>query len=267
MPVSQLCFVSGNFYINNVFDEWFSEQKYSEKITVVPFEIFKYSILWRNRGYVQSFCSNTIRKKHYVCLNNWMKAHRLRVINFLDKNNYLDKGLVSCIKPYTYTQISLTNYLSQSVINKLPLVVDNPDNSWVNAHHNNFSDIYRDSYFSIVNETSFDDYNIYFLSEKPFKPILNLHPFIIVGAAYSLRRLRELGFRTFDGYIDESYDEMQITDDRWEAIQKEISKLCDMKIKHLHKWYMSMQEILLYNQQHMLNNFDDLNVLFSKLRG
>ena len=43
-------------------------------------------------------------------------------------------------------------------------------------------------------------------------------PFIYVGARHSLQMLKELGFRTFDKFIDESYDDVKDNYDRLESI-------------------------------------------------
>jgi hypothetical protein len=44
------------------------------------------------------------------------------------------------------------------------------------------------------------------LTEKTFKPIREMHPFINVGVPGSLRVIRDLGFKTFHDFWDESYD-------------------------------------------------------------
>ena len=43
-----------------------------------------------------------------------------------------------------------------------------------------YSSHYLDSYFSIVSESSI---TTRFITEKTYKPIYNLHPFIIIGSA------------------------------------------------------------------------------------
>jgi hypothetical protein len=63
-----------------------------------------------------------------------------------------------------------------------------------------------DSVFYVPTET------VYFgrrwhLTEKTFKPIALEMPFILVAPAGSLEYLRSYGFKTFNGIIDESYDE------------------------------------------------------------
>ena len=79
-----------------------------------------------------------------------------------------------------------------------------------------------DSYFSIVSETHYaDDQQTCFISEKTFKAIANRQPFIILGNRNSLTHLKNLGYKTFDSIIDESYDELESIH-RMNAIIQEI---------------------------------------------
>jgi len=65
--------------------------------------------------------------------------------------------------------------------------------------------IYRQTAYSVVAETS-DDNRYSFFTEKIAKPIIARRLFIVISGQYYLRNLRRLGFATFDGIIDESYD-------------------------------------------------------------
>lgn len=87
--------------------------------------------------------------------------------------------------------------------------------------------IYNKTAYSLVCETSFDNRYV-FLSEKTVKPILSRRLFITLGDRYTLARLRDLGFKTFDGIIDESYDEELIQRVRWQKALSEMLKLCQM---------------------------------------
>lgn len=65
--------------------------------------------------------------------------------------------------------------------------------------------IYNQTAYSIVCETNFDNHYSFY-TEKIVKPILARRLFIVFSGQYYLRNLRSLGFLTFDGIIDESYD-------------------------------------------------------------
>ena len=74
------------------------------------------------------------------------------------------------------------------------------------------------SYIHIVAET-FQDYdpNRLFFSEKMFKPMRYMQPFILLGEPYSLAKLKDLGYKTFSDYWDDSYDEILDDDLRLKA--------------------------------------------------
>ena len=78
----------------------------------------------------------------------------------------------------------------------------------------------------------FGHYNIYslpsnFYSEKVWKPMTNKIPFIVVGTPYNLQSLRDLGFKTFHPWIDETYDTIEDDYLRLDAISKELQRLRD----------------------------------------
>ena len=68
-------------------------------------------------------------------------------------------------------------------------------------------DYYKTSLVSIVTETNFDLPELT-LTEKSFKPVKHKHPFIIVGVPGALRAMRDMGFKTFSDFWDESYDQI-----------------------------------------------------------
>ena len=60
------------------------------------------------------------------------------------------------------------------------------------------------------------------MTEKIWKPIIAQHLFVVHGNHLYLQKLREIGFKTFSSYIDESYD---LEPDTGKRIEK-IYKLC-----------------------------------------
>jgi hypothetical protein len=52
--------------------------------------------------------------------------------------------------------------------------------------------------------------------------------FVMFSGYKFLHNLRELGFRTFDTVIDESYDLIYNDHDRWSAAFEQLQKLCSM---------------------------------------
>jgi hypothetical protein len=106
-------------------------------------------------------------------------------------------------------------------------------------------DMYKNSWVSIVAETSyFEHEHATFISEKTFKPLGAMQPFIIVGTKGTLKYLRKLGYKTFHPYIDESYDELSDTD-RFIAIADAVKKI--QAIEDKAQWFESMRDILEHN--------------------
>jgi hypothetical protein len=93
------------------------------------------------------------------------------------------------------------------MLSSLPWVLDTSDfssNHWDNIKYN-FS---AKNLIFITTETLFSsDSSNLFLTEKTFKPLSLGMPFIVIGNPYILKRLRSLGYKTFDTLWDESYDE------------------------------------------------------------
>ena len=131
-----------------------------------------------------------------------------------------------------------------------PMTIDykNLTNIMGPGHEN--KEPYSKTYFSIVTETPFPERN-YFSSEKIFRPMIQYHPFIVYGSPFTLKSLRQLGFKTFSPFIDESYDETISSFRRMQKITKEIKRLCSMSDTEMHKWFLSMKDILIYNRNLM----------------
>jgi hypothetical protein len=86
-------------------------------------------------------------------------------------------------------------------------------------------EIYNKSAFSVVAETNWDSYYAFF-TEKTAKPIIAKRLFVMVAGAGYLKALRSMGFKTFNGIIDESYDTIENNQDRWHAVCKVLDWIC-----------------------------------------
>jgi len=133
-----------------------------------------------------------------------------------------------------------------------PLIIDTVPNGAFSAKVD-LSEL-SDALWHVVTETVYFQPKLH-LTEKVFKPIIAQRPFILVAAPGNLAYLRSYGFKTFDHWIDESYDLETDNYIRIEKITQEIARLCAMptsQLKHMHE---EMQEILLYNYRHFYGEF------------
>jgi hypothetical protein len=86
-------------------------------------------------------------------------------------------------------------------------------------------DIYNQTAYSLVAETGFDN-DFVFFTEKTVKPMLAQRLFIMLGHQHHLRALRNLGFKTFGGIINEHYDDIHNITDRHQAALEQLHWLC-----------------------------------------
>ena len=85
--------------------------------------------------------------------------------------------------------------------------------------------IYNKTAYSLVFETQFNN-GFSLFTEKIAKPMLAYRLFIVVSGQYYLQNLRKLGFKTFDGIIDESYDLEPNNQSRWSMALEQAVILC-----------------------------------------
>ena len=178
------------------------------------------------------------RKKHFMSFNRGEKEHRTSMINFLEKNNLLDLGYVS----YAPRNLFLdTDFKSEDeAFNSVA------DSEWFESGN----EFYINSYFNIVTETFFYE-NTSRFSEKIFKPIIYKQPFLLYSTPFSLRKLKKMGYKTFDSIIDESYDDIEDNKKRLKALNDEVKRLCSISIFEWHYQYKDIEKILTHN----FNNF------------
>lgn len=109
-------------------------------------------------------------------------------------------------------------------------------------------DDYKNTFLSLVSESLVLKDTIYF-SEKTFKPIMIGHPFMLISSPNSLKKLKELGYKTFDKWWDESYDSCDEYYDRIEMITSELIKLNKKSKEELIQIRKDMIPILNHNQK------------------
>jgi len=107
--------------------------------------------------------------------------------------------------------------------------------------------IYNQSAYSIIGETEFCNTH-FFLTEKTAKCLISKRLFVMFSGANWLKTFRKLGFKTFNGIIDESYDSINDSFLRWEAAYQQVKWLCD---QDQHTILEKARPILEYNYNHL----------------
>ena len=110
------------------------------------------------------------------------------------------------------------------------------------------SEDYNSTAVEIVLETMFDDTR-WHLTEKTLRPIACGQPFILCATPGSLQYLREYGFETFDGLIDETYDTVADSRERLACVIKEMQRIQHLPDSMRQQLYQDLAQISHRNQQ------------------
>ena len=113
---------------------------------------------------------------------------------------------------------------------------------------NSLEKFYRDIFCDIVTESRFAQATGNY-SEKVYQPMFYKKPFVLCAPPYTLKYLKEEGFKTFSDFWDESYDTIENHEDRLLAIFKLIDFINDKSIDDLRDMYRQMLPILEHNEQ------------------
>jgi len=111
-----------------------------------------------------------------------------------------------------------------------------------------------DCFWHIVTETVFY-YDKLHLTEKIFKPIVSKQPFMLLAAPGNLAYLKRYGFKTFEGIIDESYDLIQDSDQRIEAVVAQLAWYCSLSTEEKQRVIEAIAPIVEYNFHHFYGEF------------
>jgi len=112
---------------------------------------------------------------------------------------------------------------------------------------------YSKTFCHIINETTFFKPFATF-SEKVVNTMYCLRPFIMVSTPKSLEYLKKLGFKTFDQWWDESYDQEQDHEKRLIKILELIDYIDSFSVNDLQMIYKEMNNVL----QHNFNQLKDV---------
>jgi hypothetical protein len=219
------------------------------------------------------------REKKALMLNRRLRPHRLIILSLLQNDGLLNDTLSSFdmeemlytpeagldlvsgggydgnpyIEPQHYKNKMSTGFRNLSKIKKRVVDYEDFQSIWGFAFET--KDIYEKTYFSIVPETLFYETGTY-ISEKTLKPIAHLHPFILVGRPGILKTLKSYGFKTFDEFWDESYDDIENNSDRIIKIYELIKSLITKSNEEWDEMMKKMFHILEYNRNHLLKYTD-----------
>lgn len=224
---------------------------------------------------LDEFDTLTNRNKKSLCLNRRLGPHRILIISYLLEQGIFDDTLTSFdinmvhredagmdlvqgsghndepyMKDQDFKNLIMSGFRKMSKREKNTLDYDDINSVWGFGFES--SDLYKQTYFSITTETLFYELGDY-ISEKTWKPMAHLHPFVFVGRPHILKYLKKLGFKTFGDYWDESYDDIEDNSDRIIKVLEVIESLIKKSNEEWDELNKSLKPILEHNRKVLLS--------------
>lgn len=216
------------------------------------------------------------RKKTFLCFNRRYNDHRLMLYLAMVQKGLIDQCYYSMDKTQPeadrsfienckhllsrFPDMGLSSEDVLAADKLLPLVLDNPNFSSYPMEPNSdpVRHLYNNSLINIITETYFFN-KIIHVTEKTYKPIAFMQPFILVGAAGSLQHIKDMGFKTFSEFWDESYDLEKDDKKRFAMIMSVIESIASWPEHVKIDFTYAVKDIIEYNLKH-LNTMPDKEI-------
>lgn len=168
----------------------------------------------------------------FICLNNHYKKNKYELVKKIAKTDLPTYGTITYLDNKTNEWPNITQVLDGGPISDGVL---------------NLS-LYKRPLIDLVSESEYEHIRI---TEKTWKPILLGQIFLVNGAPFFYKYLKELGFKCYDEIFDYSFDSETNMDKRIDIIIDNIQRL---KKKNYNSIYKSVYEKIQYNKQ-LANKF------------
>jgi hypothetical protein len=267
IPPEQIIVTSGNYDLVNYMREYAAKTNQPE----LKVDYFNYWE-WHTYHYYMELRQkwiDTLEIKEYpkkfLFLNRRWRPHRTAMLALLfdqgisgqghisfkkaDDNPDWHSAVLTAARHYQDTEIvEVLKRQSETIKNSLPLDLDdlylNPHDDQNMMFNKKMDTYYKDTYFSIVTETTSDRSGVgRFITEKTYKPIALRHPFLICGTDKTLEALRQIGYKTFSGLIDESYDLEPVEAKRFQMVAAEAKRLSNLQGAELEHFLTEAKKI------------------------
>lgn len=203
------------------------------------------------RADVNEMMLNNPPKNLYLCYNRKPRIHRTWLIDKIFEENLFDRGWITFEKGH-YPQIDARSSETDQDKHTADVRFSRPEDILSLGNMK----IWRDSFLVIVSETDHDD--PWQLSEKTWKPIFGLRPFLINGRREVYNVLERLGFYTPKDLLKNNKLDCHHT-----SVVEQIKKMYFMSPTKLYNFWEEIYEKLLHNRRRMfeLANSDPTKIL------
>jgi len=216
---------------------------------------------YRNHKHPPAFYSDDVRTKKYTALvrmHKYWRANTMATLwqQRLDTDGYFAYGNeTDSNEDINDNPIEVDKFMglrqrTNTFLTIIPFKADELSNNAHNDHTLQVREHFKDSYINVVLESHMDvdQSNGVFLTEKTFKAIKNSQMFIIFGACGSLQKLRDIGYRTFDHVLNNKYDDINDTTERWKAVMDMTITVLERSNAEIRDMYIACKDDIIHNQ-------------------
>jgi hypothetical protein len=268
IPLSQVLYASNCFNGDQVYADYCKKYSLSSELKNEYCPTFRIDRTDIENVYKKRKYNPGNREKTFLCFNRRFSDHRLLFYMLVEKENLLDQFYLSMSKDqpesdnnflnnavyltYRHPTFNITRSDIDRADSKLPLVLDNSNfNKYpMDRTIDSIQHYYDTSLINIITETYFFN-NIIHITEKTYKPIAFMQPFIMVAAPFSLKHIKDMGFKTFDEFWDESYDTEINHIERMNKIFNIIKLISEWSESKKLEFSYQVADILKYNSLHL----------------
>jgi hypothetical protein len=165
-------------------------------------------------------------KYYFTSYNRLPRVHRMYILQLLKDFGLLETNLYSCFS--TEFNIKQFNWFTRNHFDftNFNVPTNYPDPADV-VNQGNYWEIYPSYLESAFQQVTESTYDVIFLTEKTFIPILHRKPFITYGAKNVNKVLTNFGFKLYDEIFDYTFDSVDDDIIRAQEHVKEIKRVCE----------------------------------------
>lgn len=251
-------YYSGNAIVEKMFP-------YSEYPNITRAKGYAYGLLNRSKYIKETHPHEdtaTVPTKHFIFMNGAAKLYRARLYNDFAKNNIEKISHVSWLNRYgslnSYDITRLKELLNERFYTNLNkrryLDVPNLNSSLdpVNSVQEKISKYYDNSAIDIFVESVCENNHVIFPTEKTWKPILDMKPFLGFSSKGYYKWLQSEGFLLYEDLFDYSFDDISDTEERYKGFFENIIKISRLSISDLNTKVRKIQHVLQHNKNHAI---------------
>jgi len=288
LPLEQIFYITNNLLAKEKYQEWRELNRViaieagvtvDHGVNVVTFMYDVHHIktlIQRNKlpqrldiyKEIQHKEQNLKNVKHFLKINRTGREERDLFMLHVNKHNLYDKFDISY--PSFHGVERLPRFLFPelrhpdniiSLKNKLPFDIDEQDRvnhgppgvgpGKFNADLEFLPHIYRNTFMSVVMCAFPFVHGACHLHASTYNPMWCGHPILQFGPHGHLRLLKKNGFRTFDKWWDESYDNELNGWERFQSVLNIVDDLSTLSKKEMLKMYIDMKDVIEHNIANM----------------